>query len=84
MLLGDVIKAVKAGDAASGEIITSKRHLSALLRAKEAIDAIDLTAPTDCILIDLKDALSCLGEITGTSATEEVVDAIFKNFCVGK
>lgn len=84
VLLGDVIKAVKAGDAASGEIITSKRHLSALLRAKEAIDAIDLTAPTDCILIDLKDALNCLGEITGTSATEEVVDAIFKNFCVGK
>ncbi|MGN1096232.1 MAG: tRNA uridine-5-carboxymethylaminomethyl(34) synthesis GTPase MnmE [Christensenellales bacterium] len=83
-LLKDVVKLFLSGETSSGEIITSKRHLSALIRAKQAIDSVDVTAPIDCVLIDLKEALSCLGEITGNNASEEVIDAIFKNFCVGK
>ena len=68
----------------NGSTVTSARHLAALISAKKSLDAVDVSQTTDCILIDLKDALSSLGEITGKSASEEVVDAIFKNFCVGK
>lgn len=84
LLLSDVVKLFISGETANGEVITSQRHLSALIRAKQSIDAIDVSAPIDCILIDLKEALNCLGEITGNNASEEVIDAIFKNFCVGK
>ena len=38
----------------------------------------------DLILVDLREALNNLGEINGNTATEDVVDSIFKNFCVGK
>jgi tRNA modification GTPase len=34
--------------------------------------------------IDLMDALSALLEITGRNASEAVIDAVFRNFCVGK
>jgi tRNA modification GTPase len=35
-------------------------------------------------LIDLRDALDALGEITGEVATEELYDRIFATFCIGK
>ena len=69
-----------------GELITSKRHVSALYQAKSALESaiasIDNTI--DCMLIDLRNAYDALGEITGRTATQDVVDGIFSRFCVGK
>lgn len=69
-----------------GELITSKRHVSALYQAKSALESaiasIDNTI--DCTLIDLRNAYDALGEITGRTATQDVVDGIFSRFCVGK
>ena len=69
-----------------GEIITSQRHLDALKRTEENLESAlnNINSTIDCILVDLRNALECLGEINGKSATEYVVDGIFKNFCVGK
>ena len=36
------------------------------------------------VAVDLREALSALGEITGRDATEAVIDSVFANFCVGK
>ncbi len=69
-----------------GEIITSQRHISALYQAQSALkDAIaSLDNTIDCTLIELRNAYDALGEITGKTASEDVVNSIFSRFCVGK
>ena len=69
-----------------GEIITSQRHLDALKRTEESLLSAknNINETIDLILVDLREALNNLGEINGNTATEDVVDSIFKNFCVGK
>ena len=73
----------KIGD---GEIITSERHISALYEAKTALESAiaSLDDTIDCTLIDLRRAYDALGEITGKTATQDVVNSIFSKFCVGK
>ena len=56
------------------------RAVQALLRAQSAIRM--LTA--DVVVTDLEEALFALGEITGQSASQEIIDGIFSRFCVGK
>lgn len=71
----------------NGEYITEKRHFIALSEADEslssAIEAIGIY-PLDLVSCDIKTAWEKLGEITGTTASEEVIDKIFEKFCVGK
>lgn len=66
----------------------NQRHRESLLRAKEAIKEAGKSAkagaPQDLISIDLKEAAERLGEIDGTTVSDEIVDNIFKHFCVGK
>ena len=38
----------------------------------------------DLLAIDIKDGWDALGEISGKTATEEIIDNIFSKFCVGK
>ncbi|MGM0508395.1 MAG: tRNA uridine-5-carboxymethylaminomethyl(34) synthesis GTPase MnmE [Fusobacteriota bacterium] len=69
-------------------IITNVRHKAALEKTKESIenifDTINKEMPLDLIAIDLKEALDSLSEITGEISSEDILDHIFKNFCVGK
>lgn len=76
----------KEGKTEGGEIITSQRHIAALYRARTAIaNAMqNQDATVDCTLIDLRGAYSALGEITGRTATEDIINDIFSRFCVGK
>ncbi len=67
--------------------LIEQRHYDALLRAKESIEkAIRACAsePLDLIGIDVKAAWDALGEITGETATEAIIEEIFAKFCVGK
>ncbi|MDD5017036.1 MAG: tRNA uridine-5-carboxymethylaminomethyl(34) synthesis GTPase MnmE [Eubacteriales bacterium] len=68
-------------------VITNERHLNILKAADESLDmaigAFD-TADLDCVDVDLKDAWDRLGEITGLTVTEEIIDQIFDKFCLGK
>lgn len=69
-------------------VITNLRHTSALSRAKDALSRMEndlLTGiPSDLLTIDLNIAIDALGEITGTTISEDIVNSIFHNFCVGK
>ena len=69
-----------------GELITSQRHVSALYQAKRALESAfeQKDSTLDIVLIDLAEAYNALGEITGKTATETVIDSIFSRFCVGK
>ena len=68
-------------------VITSERHFKILKEAEQslraAIDAFD-TVDLDCVTIDIKDAWDSLGEITGVTVTEEIINSIFERFCLGK
>lgn len=69
-------------------VITNVRHKDALTKAKRelenAIFAIDSQIPLNMTFIDIENAISALGEITGQTVGEEIVDRIFHSFCVGK
>ena len=67
--------------------LIEERHFEALKRAKESITRAIFacqTEPLDLIAIDVKDAWTTLGEITGETATEAIIEEIFSKFCVGK
>lgn len=71
----------------NAEFITEERHLRALELAKlnvtEALNNI-YSVPLDLISEDIRKVWDNLGEITGQTATEEIIDEIFSKFCVGK
>ncbi len=71
----------------SADLIIEQRHYLALKRALESIkkvlNQID-SEPLELIEYDVRDAWSVLGEITGQTASESIIDEIFSKFCVGK
>lgn len=75
-------------DSSNELIITNIRHKSALEKTKEAvkniINTIDMGYPLDLVSVDIKEALDSLSEITGEITSEDILDKVFSNFCVGK
>ncbi len=73
---------------AEDALLGNTRHKDALNRAKEAmehcLDTIASRMPEDFISMDLQDANRALGEITGDTSDEEIIDRIFTKFCLGK
>lgn len=71
-----------------GATVTSVRHLDALRRAEEhvlaSIASVEAGVPAAFVAVDLHSALNDLGEITGETAGEDLLDEIFHNFCIGK
>ena len=69
-------------------VINNTRHRDLLMKSKknmtEAIESINISLPIDCIEVDIKNAIENLGEITGDSVGEDIINTIFKNFCIGK
>ena len=67
--------------------VTSERHRDILRAAAQSLEAavgtFD-TADLDCVTIDIKEAWDRLGEITGHTATQEIIDSVFDTFCLGK
>jgi tRNA modification GTPase len=56
----------------------------AVAALKTAMAALGNAVPHEMVLVDLYDALSALGELTGEVVTEDILDRIFSTFCVGK
>lgn len=67
---------------------TKLRHIDALKRAEKSVALAREGALReeflDLIEIDINDALNALGEITGEVHTEDILDRVFKEFCIGK
>ena len=56
----------------------------ALRHLREARETIKLNVGIDFVSIDLRSALEALGELTGESVGEDVINEIFSKFCIGK
>jgi tRNA modification GTPase len=69
-------------------VVTRLRHRTALLKAQEALghaaDSVNGQLSGEFIAMDLRAALDALGEITGAVSTDDILDRIFKDFCIGK
>lgn len=69
-------------------VITNARHKHAINKAKEemknVLNSNKMEIPVDMLSIDLQNALQHLGEITGETVSEDVINEIFKKFCLGK
>ncbi len=80
-------KSVGNGVDYNGDFLSEERHYEALKRAKEKFEfALSMVknAPLDIVAIDIKEGWDSLGEISGKTATEEIINDIFARFCVGK
>ena len=89
--LGEAICRRAYRNAAEGEeadFVADARQADILRRAKEHLSGALITMEQeiglDFISIDLRSALSALGELTGETAGEDVLDEIFSKFCIGK
>lgn len=69
-------------------VVTNIRHKDLITKARLQIEhikeALKSGIPIDMISIELQNAVQFLGEITGETVSEDVVNGIFKKFCVGK
>ncbi len=69
-------------------VVTSLRHRAALLKAQEALDhaadSVEARLSGEFVAMDLRAALDALGEITGAVSTDDILDRIFRDFCIGK
>lgn len=91
----DTLKSVISEELLGGEwrigespIVTNARHQEALRRASEglhyAIESLENGMPPDLVAVDLRIGLDGLGDIVGKTTTEDILDRIFSQFCVGK
>jgi len=89
-LVEAIIQVVGGGQISrESDLMTRKRHQMAMEkvvdRLQSAVKGVEAEMPLEFIALDLWDAWSALGEITGeTALPEEVINSIFEEFCIGK
>ncbi len=80
-------KTIKGEIYASNLVVTNARHVECLKRAQKSIchALAEIDSQTlDLISIDLNEAYTAIGEITGDTSNEKILDSIFSKFCLGK
>ena len=86
-LLASLAAQFTASREAGESLITNPRQAHALERAeaalRRALDAAELLT-ADVVCTDVEEAAATIGEITGQTASEEILEQIFSRFCVGK
>jgi tRNA modification GTPase len=70
------------------EVMINARHQDALTRARASTlrttTALQSGEPLDLVAVDLHAAVSAVGEVVGKTTTEDLLDSIFSQFCIGK
>ncbi|HEY5575136.1 MAG TPA: tRNA uridine-5-carboxymethylaminomethyl(34) synthesis GTPase MnmE [Clostridiaceae bacterium] len=84
-----IVKLFFHGEIKSNElVITNMRHKEAMMAANsscfQAIEALNSTSAIDLASIDIRNAWYSLGQITGDTMEENIIDKIFSEFCLGK
>ena len=71
----------------SVEYMVNARQKDLLEKIKQGLEnaeKIDLAVSQELCAFELKEAMECLGEITGKVTSEDILDMIFSGFCIGK
>lgn len=75
-------------DVESDVVVTNIRHKNQLSKAlkniEDGLEGIRLKLPLDCVEVDIKSCWENLGEISGDTVSEDILDKIFSEFCIGK
>ena len=83
--LTDIVNKSKSS---SNVVVSNLRHHEALNNANAALqkvlDGLGQNISSDFLALDIRYALSSLGEISGEVSTDDLLDSIFRNFCIGK
>ena len=76
------------GTLGEGAYVQNARQERLLREARQALqdagEAAEAMLPYDCIVIDVRTAIDLLGEITGDTVQDEIINEIFSRFCIGK
>lgn len=76
------------GTLSNGVYVQNARHEELLRQALQSLQDAQRAAqerlPYDCIVIDVRNAIDLLGEITGDTVQDEIINEIFARFCIGK
>jgi tRNA modification GTPase len=90
-VLKDAIKElIWSGEIKAGmlQVMINSRHQDALSRARAAVQrtigALRGEVTLELAALDLRIAVNAVGEIVGKTATEDLLDSIFSQFCIGK
>ena len=89
-LYSEIVKLFEVNqiDSSNDILITNERHKNQIRKAKEnvekAIESLEMGCPIDIITINIQEAMDDIGEILGTNVTEDIINEIFKRFCLGK
>ena len=75
-------------EATPSVLVTRLRHKASLEQAhrsiEEAMHSLERKEFGECVALDIRAALDALGEITGAVSTEDILERIFQDFCIGK
>jgi tRNA modification GTPase len=68
--------------------LSQVRHRDALARAQKSLvsflESFSAQIPFEIVVLELREALHALGEVTGETTTDDILEQIFTRFCIGK
>ena len=84
-----IINRFMSGEISKDDVyISNDRQKDSLIKAQKIANnmktCIEAGMPTDVLYVDLEDLISALGEVTGATVQDEIIDKVFERFCVGK
>ncbi len=87
-LMVQSITGTSGSDAQEDVIFSDRRHREALVRCRCALgnflQGLSCSEEPEFLSIELRDALEAIGEITGETTPDDILDRIFSRFCIGK
>ncbi len=75
-------------DQTQGVVLSSVRHKNALTRAKKSLflakNSLEKEMSPEFVVLDVRAALDAVGEVVGKTVTDDILNKIFSEFCIGK
>lgn len=88
LVISKLVNLFKATLQTNDTLLTNVRHYEAMCKILESLEPVkeglESGVSGDLLMVDIRQALYYIGQITGEITTDEVLGTIFSRFCVGK